>query len=452
MSPSSLNPGATGCSATALADKAIGQQRLCIVGAGSSGLAVARHFAAAGIEFDCFEREDDIGGNWYYGKPHSSVYKSTHLISSKRLTEYPDCPMPAEWPEYPHHVQVLEYLRRYAEHFGLYPRIQFNTAIERIEPADGVWHVTLAGGDERCYSGVVVANGHNWDPRWPDYPGHFDGQMLHSSQYKTPDVLRGRRVLVVGAGNSGCDIAVEAAQNADRVFQSLRRGYHFLPKFLGGKPADQVGERLLRWRVPLPLRRAIARVFIRLTVGSPARYGLPQPDHRLFETHPIINSQLPYYAGHGDISIKPDIVELAGDRVRFADGSEEPIDVIVYATGFRISFPFIDQQHLNWRDGRPRLYLNIFHPQHENLFFCGLIQPDSGQFGLVHYQAELIAHYLISRRRGTRAAKRLAEATRAADQDLSAGIRYIHSPRHLLEVEHFSYRRRLQRWSAKLAR
>jgi cation diffusion facilitator CzcD-associated flavoprotein CzcO len=421
-----------------------------VIGAGSSGLAVAKNLAAAGLAFDCFDREDDVGGNWYFGKPHSSVYQSTHLISSKRLTEYSDFPMPDEYPEFPHHRQVFEYLRSYARHFGLYERIQFNTAVERVEPADGHWLVTLADGQQRRYRGVIVANGHNWDPRLPEYPGQFHGRSLHSSQYKTADVLRGRRVLVVGAGNSGCDIAVEAAQNADRAFHSLRRGYHFLPKFLAGKPVDQVGERLLRWRLPLVLRRAIARTWVRMLVGPPTRYGLPRPDHRLFETHPIINSQLPYYAGHGDVCIKPDVAELAGDQVRFIDGSQERVDLIIYATGFRISFPFLDQRHLNWRDGRPQLYLNIFHPRHDSLFFCGLIQPDSGQFGLADYQAQLIARLLTARQRATPAAQRFNQSIAAADQDLGAGIRYVRSPRHLLEVEHFSYRRRLERWIADL--
>ncbi|HVW38879.1 MAG TPA: NAD(P)-binding domain-containing protein, partial [Pirellulales bacterium] len=221
--------------------------KYCVVGAGSSGLAVARWLAACGIEFDCLEREDDVGGNWYYGKPQSSVYRSTHLISSKPLTEYRDFPLPAEYPDYPSHAQVWEYFRGYARHFELYPRIEFRTSVERIEPAAEIgphgpyWDVAVStqaetnadaasrgvlNSEVRRYRGVIIANGHNWDPKWPEFPGRFDGLSLHSAEYKTPDVLRGRRVLVVGGGNSGCDIAVEAAQNAVRTFHSLRRGYH----------------------------------------------------------------------------------------------------------------------------------------------------------------------------------------------------------------------------------
>ena len=362
----------------------------CIVGAGPSGLAVAKNFRQAGLDFECFERNGDVGGNWCYGAPGSGVYASTHLISSKRLTEYTDFPMPPEYPPYPSHEQAWQYLRSYAKHFDLYRHIRCNTAVTRIEPDGDAWQVALADGSNRRYTGIVIANGHHWDARFPDYPGTFAGRTLHSSEYKTPEVLRGQRVLVVGAGNSGCDIAVESSGHAAATFHSSRRGYHYLPKFLFGKPTDVCGERLLRWRLPLWLRRSIARRLAKMALGSPEDFGLPAPDHRLFETHPIINSQMFYGVGHGKIRVKPDIRELAGESVRFVDGSEEPIDLIVYATGFRLSFPFIDKQHLNWHDGRPRLFLNVFHPQHDQLFVAGMIQPDSGLWGLVDFQAQLI--------------------------------------------------------------
>jgi len=181
------------------------------------------------------------------------------------------------------------------------------------------------------------------------------------------------------------------------------------------------------------------------TLGRPQDYGLPKPDHRFLETHPIINSQMLYYVGHGDIEPRGDIAELCGDNVRFVDGRIDPVDVIVYATGFAISFPFIDQSLLNWRDGAPDLYLNVFHPDDDTLFIAGLIQPDSGQWGLVDYQAQLIARYAVAMREDQKAAERFRQLKSQHKPDLSAGIRYLASPRHRLEVEHFSYRRRLKK-------
>jgi cation diffusion facilitator CzcD-associated flavoprotein CzcO len=426
-----------------------------------------KNFLDHGIPFDCLEREDQLGGNWCYGKPASSIYKSTHLISSKKLTEYRDFPMPAEYPEYPNHELALQYIRDYAEHFGLEKRIEFNTAVEGLEPntasrdltnrrdqrfvesrllgEDSGWLVRLATGEERIYRGVVIANGHNWDPLFPEFPGEFTGTVYHSCQYKTPDTIADKRVLVVGGGNSGCDLAVEAAIHGKRAVLSMRRSYPILPKLFRGLPIDALGERLLRWHFPVWLRRIIARVMVRLALGPSDATGWPQPEHKLFESHPIINSRIHDRLAHGDLAIKPNVARLDGQTVHFVDGTSEEFDVIIYATGFKTSFPFIDTKYLNWREGRPDLYLNVFHPERDDLFCVGLIQPDSGQWGIVDDQALLVAKYIVGLEQQspqTRAFKRLKDSN---DQAWRGGRKYLDSPRHRLEVEHFSYRRELQK-------
>jgi hypothetical protein len=419
--------------------------RYCIIGAGTSGLAVVKNFLAAGIPFDCLEREDTIGGNWAYGKPHSSIYKSCHLISSKRLTEYNEFPLPEDYPDYPKHELAFKYIKDYANHFGLLPHIQFNTAVEWIEPeAIGKWKVKLTSGEERIYRGVVVANGHNWDPQFPNFPGEFTGQVLHSCQYKTPDTIAGKRVLVVGAGNSGCDLAVEASIYGSRAVQSLRRGYPILPKLFRGAPIDSLGERLLRWRFPIWLRRLIGKVMVWLSLGPSHLTGWPKPDHKLFETHPIINSRIHDRLAHGDLAIKPNVARLDGQTVHFVDGTSEDFDVLIYATGFKISFPFMDTKHLNWHDDRPDMYLNIFHPERDDLFCVGLIQPDSGQWGIVDDQARLVTKYLLERDKSTSAVTSFKRLKETNDQRWRRG-HFIDSPRHRLEVEHFSYRNELKR-------
>ncbi|MFQ5707473.1 MAG: flavin-containing monooxygenase [bacterium] len=425
--------------------------KYCVVGAGSSGLAAAKNLKQNNIAFDVLEKHAEVGGIWDYSSPDSSVYKSTHLISSKPLTEFTDFPMPDDYPDYPHHTQVLDYMRAYARHFGLYEAIEFNRPVQKVAPDGERWAVSLANGETRSYKGVIVATGHLWQPKFPDFPGAFNGKVLHSKEYKTADVLRDKRVLVVGAGNSGCDIAVESAQNAARTFHSVRRGYHYIPKYLFGKPADQVGEVSLRLRTPLPVRRFINSLILKLLHGTPQKFGLPKPDHKLFETHPIVNSQIFYYLGHGDIIPKPDVQELRGDRVLFKDGSEERIDVIVYATGFKIAFPFIDKKYLNWQNGRPELYLNIFHPEYDNLFVAGLIQPDSGQWWLVDYQTQLIAKFIRAQEHRPRKAAAFRQMKTGRPPHLGGGIRYLDSTRHYLEVEHFSYGQRLKKLIKRLS-
>ena len=427
-----------------------------VIGAGSSGLAAAKNFRDAGYDVVIFEREDDLGGNWNYGKPTARVYRSTHTISSKPGTEYPDFPMPAAFPDYPHHTQILQYLRDYATHFELLPLIRFKSGVTRCEPvSEGApetrWRVTIDNGESREFDALIVANGHNWFPKQPEYPGTFTGRSLHSAEYRDPGIFAGQRVLVVGGGNSGCDIVVEAAQNATHAWHSTRRGYWYMPKYLMGIPADQVNDRMLALGVPLWLRRTLAMVGHRMAVGSRERSGLPAPDHRLFETHPIVNSLLPYYVGHGDITPKPDVTGFEGATVHFKDGTTAEVDVIVFATGFLIRFPFMEDRHLNWQDGKPRLYLNVFHPVYDTLFVAGLIQPDSGQFGLVHWQTLAAARYARSRSEGRAAAEALRSRKANPADDSGNGIRYAESTRHHVEVEHWSYRKKLQHWAKALA-
>lgn len=424
----------------------------CVIGAGAAGITVAKNLLARGIACHVIEREDEVGGNWYYGKPNSSVYKSTHLLSSKPMTAYTDFPMPDEYPHYLRHDQVCAYLRAYARHFGIYPHIQFNCAVERCErDEDGLWLVTLSNGETRRYAGLVVCNGHHWDPNYPDFKGHFNGEILHTKFYKTPDVLRGKRVLVVGAGNSGCDLVVEAVHHAEKVFHSTRRGYYYIPKFILGTPVDQIDQLSRRLGTPKFVRRFTNTLLIRFVLGDPTAYGLPKPDHKLLETHPIVNQQMLYHVGHGDIIPKPNVAELDGDVVRFVDGTAEAIDLIIYATGFKISFPFLDQKHLNWQQHGPGLYLHAFHPQYDNLFVVGLLQPDSGLFWLMDLQAQAIANFIHAQRHAPERAARFRQRKAGPNPDIRGGTRHVPSQRHHVEIDHFVYRRVIKRIIKELA-
>ncbi len=437
--------------------------RYCVIGAGPSGLAALRNFLARGVPVVGFEREDDVGGNWYYGKASSSVCQSTHLISSKRMTEFPGFPMPKDYPPYPSHAQAFAYLRAFAEHYRLYDHLCLRTAVTRVEPAPtgGWWVTTSDGAAPRRFRGVVVANGHHWDPVWPTWRGEFSGSIMHAKEFKSPQCLAGRRVLVVGAGNSGCDIAVEAAQQAASAAISLRRGYHFLPKFLLGTPIDTGGDWLRRHGVPLSVIRCWTQILVRIAVGRPERYGLPRPDHRLFETHPIVNSQLLYQVGHGRVRIRPAIEELRGDRVRFVDGTEEPFDLIICATGYRVRFPFVAPGVL---DGPPvgmgtetaadipELYLHAFHPRHDDFFVAGMIQPNSGLWPLADDQTRLMAAFAAAVAVDSPASRWFRQLKAGPNPDLSGGLRFDRSPRHRLEVEYYSYRRRLRKLLARFDR
>lgn len=429
-----------------------------MIGAGPSGLAALKRLREMGVAAECLEREDDSGGNWYHGSGTSRVFESTRLISSKTLTAFTDFPMPAAYPAYPDHRQCLDYLRGYARAFGLEPHIRLGTTVERIEPAGppgGGWQVEAEGAAPRVYGGVVIASGHNHVPRWPTIPGRFAGHLLHAADYASPTrpvPLAGRRVLVIGGGNSGCDIAVEAAKHATRTVHSTRRGYYVVPRTVYGRPADLRGERLLKMGAPTWLRRLVGLRMIDRTIGLPWRHGLPRPDHRLFETHPVINSEILGLVTAGRIQPMGDVAAFAGHEVVFRNGTREAFDVVVCATGYRISHPFIDARHLGADDpdGVPRLFMNLLHPERDDVAVVGLIQPDGGQWGITDLQAAVVARMARAARSAAGAAAWLYRVRRRPEP--APPIRYVDSPRHALEVEHHSYRRRLERLIAAIDR
>lgn len=419
----------------------------CVIGAGPSGLTALKNLLAFGIRTECLEREDAVGGNWYFGSSASSVFESTRLISSKSLTQYTDFPMPRQWPHYPDRQQCLNYLRSYADHFGLLPHIRTRAAVERIQPhASGGWIVHAIGRAPQHYAGVVIASGHNREPRWPSIPGTFSGTLLHACHYKSPmqsGAVVGKRVLVVGGGNSGCDIAVECSRHGATTVHSTRRGYYVVPREILGRPADVRSERLLRMGVPLWLRRIVSLRAIDQTIGLPWRHGLRRPDHRLWESHPIINEELYAQIDSGALQPVGDVARFDGQRVVFDDGSSQPFDTVLCATGYAISMPFIDQKHLCSHDGCPRLFLNLLHPSRDDIAVCGLIQPDSGQWGLTDLQGQVVARMAKAGRGSPQASAWLyRQRMRPTAQP---AMQYVQSPRHRLEVEHFSYRAQLER-------
>jgi cation diffusion facilitator CzcD-associated flavoprotein CzcO len=322
-------------------------------------------------------------------------------------------------------------------------------AITPIQNATGHrqgWTVSVTAGPDRHYAGIVLASGHNHVPRWPEVPGTFAGPLLHAADYKSPTVpvaLAGKRVLVIGGGNSGCDIAVEASRHASHVFHSTRRHYHVIPRMVAGRPADLRGERLLKMQAPLWLRRLIGRRAIARTIGLPGKHGLPEPDHLMWQAHPVINDQLYAQIDAVAISPRPDIEAFDGSWVQFSDGRREEVDLVIAATGYQLTFPGIDPELLNTRDGLPRLFLHLLHPDATDLAVVGMIQPDSGQWGITDLQAQVVSRMILAEQTSPRARAWLARQRQR--QPRLSPIDYLDSPRHALEVEHFSYARRLRR-------
>lgn len=425
--------------------------RVCVIGAGCSGIAATKTLTAAGFAVDCFEKSDRVGGLWVFRDddarhPKTAAYRSLHINTSRKRMEFSDFPMPASLPDFPSHRHIAEYFDAYVDHFGVRNRIHFETEVLRCHrrARDLVWEVTVRhrGGstETREYGLLVVANGHHWDPRWPEpaFPGRFDGVAMHSHSFVDADSFRGKTVLVLGMGNSAMDIAVESSYLAKRVLLSARRGAHVVPKYLFGRPIDTFGAS--PW-IPFPLRVAALRALVRLSVGRMETYGLPAPDHRLGEAHPTISNDILNRVAHGSVIPKPNIRELAGREVIFADGTREAVDVIVYATGYKVSFPFFDPDFLAAKDNDLPLYRRVFAPHISNLAFIGLLQPLGAIMPLSELQSEWVADLF----RGTCALpSRPAMEKQMKRERQTMFARYVPSKRHTMQVDYDDYLRDLR--------
>ncbi len=414
---------------------------VCVIGAGSSGIAAAKALHERGIPFDCFEKSDRVGGNWVFGNTNgmSSAYRSLHINTSRERMEYSDFPMPTSYPDFPHHTHIATYFDDYVDHFGFRDRIAFETGVERAErAADGTWTIVLDTGETRRYDALVVANGHHWDPRWPEpaYPGTFDGEQAHAHFYVDNEPFKGRRVVVVGIGNSAMDIAVESSFVAEATWLSSRRGAHIIPKYLFGRPLDQIGVNKLTGALPWAFRKAIFQTFYRVGVGQMEDYGLPRPDHDLGDAHPTISADFLNRVAHGEIGYKPNVAELLGDRVRFEDGSVEQVDTIVWCTGYRVTFPFFDPDLISAPDNDLPLYRRVFHPELDNVFFVGLLQPLGAIMPLSEAQGRWIAAYL----RGEYALPDPVALRQDMEQERAKMFkRYVASKRHTMQVDYDNY-------------
>ena len=287
---------------------------------------------------------------------------------------------------------------------------------------------------------MLIANGTLHKPNMPSLPGKFEGELMHSCDYRKADVFEGKRVLVVGCGNSACDIAVDAVHRAASVDMSVRRGYYFLPKFIAGKATDSIGG-----KIPLPriVKQKIDAALIKLLVGKPSDYGLPDPDYKLYESHPVINSLVLHHIRHGDITPHGDIAGIVGKTVTFADGQSRTYDLILMGTGYKLDYPFIDAQELNWQGAdAPQLYLNVFHPQHRNLFMMGMVEAAGLGWEGRNEQAEMVALYLRARLDGNPQAQSLEQkATAEASRNLDGGFDYLKLARMAYYVHKDSYRK-----------
>ncbi|SHG30088.1 Flavin-binding monooxygenase-like [Kaistia soli DSM 19436] len=420
--------------------------KIAVIGAGPSGLATVKTLADAGLtDITCFEAQPELGGNWVFRDTtgHASVYETTHIISSKRLSQYSDFAMPADYPDFPSHKQMLAYFEAYAAHFGLARFIRFGTRVLHAAPLpENRWRLSLEGPDgrsEESFDRLVVCSGHHWDPLIPETPGAFDGRVMHAHDYRRAEPFRDQRVLVVGGGNSACDIAVALSRVANRTAISFRRGYHIVPKIVLGMPVD-VAYRRLRHLPKWPRQRLLA-LMLKLVIGPYKRYGLPEPERRVLEMHPTLNSELLDRLRHGTVATRPGVAGFEGPNVRFADGSLETFDTVIFATGYRTRFPFFDPDLFDFTEALDvPLYLKMMPEAFPTLDFVGLFQPIGCIWPLAELQARIVA---------LQATGRLARPAdlerRITHETAHPHWQFERTPRHAIEIDVYDFEKALRK-------
>ncbi|TSK58147.1 Dimethylaniline monooxygenase [N-oxide-forming] 5 [Bagarius yarrelli] len=433
-------------------------RRVAVIGGGSSGLTCIKCCLDEGLEPVCFESSDDIGGLWRFKEnaesDRASIYQSVIINTSKEMMCFSDYPIPAHFPNYMHNSYIMDYFHMYADHFQLkrYIRLQTKVLTVRQRPdfaLTGQWDIETEYRDgkreKHVFDAVLVCTGHHCHPHLPlkDFPGieTYKGKYFHSRDYKTADEWRNKRVVVIGIGNSGGDIAVELSRVAKQVFLSTRRGSWILNRVgVNGLPGDMIFTRAFRMALtflPFGLLCNIGEKRLNQRFNH-AMYGL-KPKHRLLSQHPMINDDLPNRIISGTIKVKPNVCEFRGSSVVFEDGTiEDNIDLVVFATGYTFSFPFLPSHVTSVAGNKAQLYKYVFPPQLDKptLAIIGLIQP----LGAIMPISEMQARW------ATRVFKGLSKLPSTSNmlKDIKSkedrmAKRYVTSQRHTIQVDYIPY-------------
>lgn len=424
--------------------------RVCVIGAGVAGIAAMKELALAGVAFDCFDERDRLGGIWAYQEEpgRTCAWAGLNMNSPRGTYDFADFPMPRDYPDFPRREQVREYLEQAADHYGIRSSIRLNTKVEKVEPDGDLWRVTLADGESPTYRAVVIANGHHNVPRFPEVEGAFSGRAIHSGDYRRREPFAGRRVLVVGYGNSGAQIAVDISLAAEETLLAMRSGTWILPHYIRGIRVDRLLDPRSAGMLPHWAENAAFALLFRLLLGRPDRHGLPRPARGPAYIFPTIAENLVNRIGDGRIRVTREPVRFDDRTVTFADGTSAEVDDVVYATGYHLAFPFLAPGVLSTDDNRVRLYMRTFPPDHPTLSVIGAYQAQAqwGFLPLMEQQAKLVAAQLA----GTYVLPSREAMNAEIDRDRrETARRFVDTPRHHYQMIGPLF---LRRWRRELRR
>ncbi|XP_034369408.1 flavin-containing monooxygenase 5-like [Arvicanthis niloticus] len=431
-------------------------KQIAIIGAGVSGLGAIKSCLEEGLEPTCFEKSNDIGGLWRYeDTPESgraSIYKSLTCNTSKEMTAFSDYPIPDHYPNFMHNSKIMEYLRMYASHFGLMKHIQFQTRVCKVRKrpefsSSGQWDVVVeTDGKQKTYifDGVMVCSGHYTEKHLPleDFAGitKFRGRYLHSWEYKHPESFVGKRVVVIGIGNSGVDVACEVSRVAEQVFLSTRQGTWIWNRVWdNGNPLDTA----LFTRYNRTIQRFYPMFLINRWTENKLNarfnhdnYGL-QAKHRFLSHQSIFSDDLPNSIITGKVLVKTNVKEFTSTTAIFEDGSEESVDVVVFATGYTFSFPFLDESS-EILDSEHTMFKFVFPPQLEKptLAFIGILQPVGATIPTSELQSRWVTRVFTGLQKLPSRSNMMVDINRRKQK---MEKEFVKSPRSIHRVQYIDY-------------
>ncbi|XP_035945093.2 flavin-containing monooxygenase 5 isoform X1 [Halichoerus grypus] len=430
------------------------KKRIAVIGGGVSGLSSIKCCLEEGLEPVCFERTDDIGGLWRFQENpeegRASIYKSLIINTSKEMMCFSDYPIPDHYPNFMHNSQVLKYFRMYAKEFDLLKYIRFKTTVcsVRKQPdfsTSGQWEVVTESEGEKevnVFDGVMVCTGHHTNAHLPleSFPGieKFKGQYFHSRDYKNPDIFTGKRVIIIGIGNSGGDLAVEISHTAKQVFLSTRRGAWILNRVADyGYPFDVLFSSRYKHFLSKICGQSLVNSFLEKKMNQRfdhKMFGL-KPKHRALSQHPTVNDDLPNRIISGLVKVKGNVKEFTETAAIFDDGSrEDHVDAVIFATGYTFAFPFLEDS-VQVVKNKISLYKKVFPPNLEKptLAIIGLIQPLGAIMPISELQGRWVTQVFKGLKTLPSQSEMKAEITKAQEE---IAKRYVESQRHTIQGDY----------------
>ena len=414
-----------------------GAKRVAVIGAGASGLSAAKYLLQSGFDVSVFEIGSQIGGMWCYQNDSgmSSAYRTLHINTSRGVTRFSDLDFDADTQPFPDHFDMHRYLVAYADHFGVTPRIRFYSRVIAVRPdaAPSRWVVELANGSVDVFDAVLVATGHLSTPLHAPELQDFGGRYLHAHDYREPEHFVGKRICVVGVGNSACDIASDVCVTSPRTVLVARSGVNILPKLMFGRAFTDITAQIQRPWIPRLLRRRLIRALVWLAHGDLTKLGFKHPTEL---THVTSNATVVTDIAYRRIAVKQGIDRIDGKTIHFVDGTAEEFDTLIAATGYRIDLPFIATDILRTEDNRLDLYLRMVPPERPGLFFMGFFNTDTALNMVFEHQARFVREILLG---NARVPDPITMRQAITDRAAWYGSQYKHGARHTIEEEHVRY-------------